>query len=304
MNRRRLKHPSVLPGFGLSLGYALFYLSLIVLAPLAMLFVNAARLNVSQLRSILTDPETISAFEVSFICSLAAAAVNAVFGLLAAWVLVRYRFPGRRLLDGMIDLPFALPTAVAGLVLSTLYSTGDGAWLGSLGDNLTGAINSLLIHVAPQHPLGPTALSWLNLSVSNTRIGICVALIFVSLPFVVRTVQPVLQDLEGEFEQAAASLGASRWQTFVRVIFPELRPALLAGFAMAFARALGEYGSVVFISSNLPMQTEIVPMTIMNKLEQFNYPGATAIAAVMLIFSFVLLLLINLLQRRAGRALA
>jgi sulfate/thiosulfate transport system permease protein len=302
MKRRLLKQPSVLPGFGLSLGYTLTYLSLIVLIPLAMLFVNASRLTWAQFHDILTDPEVISAFEVSFLCALVAAVVNAVFGFLTAWVIVRYRFPGRRLLDGMIDLPFALPTAVAGLVLSTLFSTGDGAWFGSLGDNLASAINSLLVHVAPKHPLDPSLLSWLNLSFSNTRVGICIALIFVSLPFVVRTVQPVLEDLDTEFEQAAASLGAGRWQTFIRVILPEVRPALLAGFAMAFARALGEYGSVVFISSNLPMQTEIVPTEIYSKLEEFNYPGATAIAAVMLVASFLLLLIINVLERRAGRA--
>src|ERR671914_1254865 len=268
------KSRSVLPGFGLSLGITCTYLSLMVLLPLATVFTRSAELTATQFWSTVTDPRVVASYRVTFGASFAAALVNTVFGLLVAWVLVRYRFPGRKVVDAMVDLPFALPTAVAGIALTTLYASNG--WVGSLLD-----------------PLG--------LKVSYTWIGITVALIFIGLPFVVRTVQPVLDDLEVEVEEAAASLGARRWQTFTRVVFPTVAPALLTGFALAFARAIGEYGSVVFISGNMPMKTEIVPLLIITKLEQYDYAGATAVALVMLIASFMLLLAINLLQRWSHR---
>jgi sulfate/thiosulfate transport system permease protein len=264
---------SVLPGFGLSLGITCTYLSLVVLLPLATVFARAADLSWPALWATVTDPRVVASYRVTFGASFVAALINTVFGLLVAWVLVRYRFPGRRIVDAMVDLPFALPTAVAGIALTTLYASNG--WIGSYLE-----------------PLG--------IKVSYTWLGITVALIFIGLPFVVRTVQPVLDDLEVEVEEAAASLGARRWQTFIRVVFPTVAPALLTGFALAFARALGEYGSVVFISGNMPMKTEIVPLLIITKLEQYDYSGATAIAMVMLIVSFTLLLSINLLQW-AGR---
>jgi sulfate/thiosulfate transport system permease protein len=264
----------VLPGFGLSLGITCTYLSLIVLLPLATIFLRTADLSWSAFWSTISNPRVVASYRVTFGTALVAALVNTVFGLLVAWVLVRYRFPGRRLVDAMVDLPFALPTAVAGIALTTLYATNG--WIGSI--------------VAP-----------LGIKVSYTWLGITVALIFIGLPFVVRTVQPVLDDLEIEVEEAAASLGARRWQTFTRVVFPTVAPALLTGFALAFARAVGEYGSVVFISGNMPMKTEIVPLLIITKLEQYDYAGATAVALVMLIASFLLLLAINLLQWAARR---
>jgi sulfate transport system permease protein len=264
----------VLPGFGLSLGITCAYLSLIVLLPLATIFGRTAELSGSAFWSTVTDPRVVASYRVTFGASFLAALVNTVFGLLVAWVLVRYRFPGRRLVDAMVDLPFALPTAVAGIALTTLYASNG--WVGRYLE-----------------PLG--------LQVSYTWIGITVALIFIGLPFVVRTVQPVLDDLEVEVEEAAASLGARRWHTFTRVVFPTVAPALLTGFALAFARAIGEYGSVVFISGNMPMKTEIVPLLIITKLEQYDYAGATAVALVMLVASFVLLLTINLLQWAARR---
>src|SRR3954463_16563024 len=267
----------VLPGFGLSLGITCTYLSLVVLLPLATIFARTADLSGSALWATVTDPRVMASYRVTFGASLVAALINTVFGLLVAWVLVRYRFPGRRIVDAMVDLPFALPTAVAGIALTTLYA-GNG-WVGSLLE-----------------PFG--------IKVSYTWLGITVALIFIGLPFVVRTVQPVLDDLEIEVEEAAASLGAQRWQTFSRVVFPTVAPALLTGFALAFARAVGEYGSVVFISGNMPMKTEIVPLLIITKLEQYDYAGATAVALVMLIASFVLLLGINLLQWAARRRAA
>jgi sulfate/thiosulfate transport system permease protein len=273
----RSKSRGVLPGFGLSLGITCTYLSLIVLLPLATIFVRTADLPWSAFWSTVTDPRVVASYRVTFGASFVAALINTVFGLLVAWVLVRYRFPGRRLVDAMVDLPFALPTAVAGIALTTLYA-GNG-WVGQYLE-----------------PMG--------IKISYTWLGITVALIFIGLPFVVRTVQPVLDDLEVEAEEAAASLGARRWQTFTRVVFPTVAPALLTGFALAFARAIGEYGSVVFISGNMPMKTEIVPLLIITKLEQYDYAGATAVALVMLIASFLLLLTINLLQwaarRRAG----
>ncbi|HKT60937.1 MAG TPA: sulfate ABC transporter permease subunit CysT [Gemmatimonadales bacterium] len=267
----------MLPGFGLSLGITCTYLSLMVLLPLATVFTRTADLSWTDFWGTVTNPRVLASYRVTFGASLLAALVNTVFGLLVAWVLVRYRFPGRRLVDAIVDLPFALPTAVAGISLTTLYASNGwvGRWL---------------------EPLG--------LKVAYTWVGITVALIFIGLPFVVRTVQPVLDDLEVDVEEAAASLGARRWQTFTRVVLPAVAPALLTGFALAFARAIGEYGSVVFISGNMPMKTEIVPLLIITKLEQYDYAGATAVALVMLVASFALLLAINLMQwaarRRAG----
>ncbi len=268
------RHRSVLPGFGLSLGFTLVYLSLIVLVPLAAAFIEIAGLTWAEFTAAVSDPRVVASYKLSFGASLAAAAVNAVFGLVVAWVLVRYPFPGRRVIDALVDLPFALPTAVAGIALTAIYS--KNGWVGQ----------------------------WLEphgMQVAFTRVGVFVALTFIGLPFVVRTLQPVIEELEPELEEASATLGANRLQTLARVVLPPLLPALTTGFAMAFARALGEYGSVVFISGNMPMKTEITPLLIITKLEQYDYAGATAIAVVMLIVSFVLLLLINLLQRRARR---
>ena len=273
----RHKSRGVLPGFGLSLGITCTYLSLMVLLPLATVFARTAELSGSAFWTTVTDPRVVASYRVTFGASFVAALVNTAFGLLVAWVLVRYRFPGRRLVDAMVDLPFALPTAVAGIALTTLYA--PNGWIGGYLE-----------------PLG--------IKVSYTWIGITVALTFIGLPFVVRTVQPVLDDLEVEVEEAAASLGAKRWQTFTRVVFPTVAPALLTGFALAFARAIGEYGSVVFISGNMPMKTEIVPLLIITKLEQYDYAGATAVALVMLLVSFTLLLGINLLQWAARRRMA
>jgi sulfate transport system permease protein len=273
----RHKSRSVLPGFGLSLGITCTYLSLMVLLPLATVFTKTTDLSWAEFWGTVTNPRVVASYRVTFGASFVAALVNTVFGLLVAWVLVRYRFPGRKLVDAMVDLPFALPTAVAGIALTTLYA-GNG-WVGSYLE-----------------PLG--------IKVSYTWLGITVALIFIGLPFVVRTVQPVLDDLEVEVEEAAASLGARRWQTFVRVILPTVAPALLTGFALAFARAVGEYGSVVFIAGNMPMKTEIVPLLIITKLEQYDYAGATAVALVMLVVSFMLLLAINVLQWAARRRAA
>ena len=268
---------SVLPGFGLSLGITCTYLGLLVLLPLATVFSKSAELTGAAFWAAVTDPRVVASYRVTFGASFVAALVNTVFGLLVAWVLVRYRFPGRRLLDAIVDLPFALPTAVAGIALTTLYV--PNGWVGGYLE-----------------PLG--------IQVSYTWLGITVALVFIGLPFVVRTVQPVLDDLEVEVEEAAASLGARRWQTFTRVVLPTVAPALLTGFALAFARAIGEYGSVVFISGNMPMKTEIVPLLIITKLEQYDYAGATAVALVMLLVSFALLLTINLLQWAARRRMA
>jgi sulfate transport system permease protein len=248
-----------------------------VLLPLATVFTRTSEMTASQFWSTVTDPRVVASYRVTFGASFVAALVNTVFGLLVAWVLVRYRFPGRKVVDAMVDLPFALPTAVAGIALTTLYASNG--WIGRV--------------------LEPAGLK-----VSYTWIGITVALIFIGLPFVVRTVQPVLDDLEVEVEEAASSLGARRWQTFTRVVFPTVAPALLTGFALAFARAIGEYGSVVFISGNMPMKTEIVPLLIITKLEQYDYAGATAVALVMLVASFALLLTINLLQWAARRRAA
>jgi sulfate/thiosulfate transport system permease protein len=264
----------VLPGFPLALGYSLVYLSLIVLIPLGAVFLKTATLTWAEFWAIISEPRVVASYRISFGISLLAAAINAVFGLIFAWVLVRYTFPGKRIVDALVDLPFALPTAVAGIALTALYA-GNG-WLGQWLE-----------------PLG--------VKVAFTPLGILVALTFIGLPFVVRTVQPILEDLDTELEEAAASLGADRWQSFWWVVFPVLVPALLTGFALAFARAVGEYGSVIFIAGNLPMVSEITPLLIITKLEQYDYVGATAIAVVMLVFSFVLLFLINGLQIWANR---
>jgi sulfate/thiosulfate transport system permease protein len=260
---------SVLPGFNLALGFTLLYLCLIVLIPLSAIFVKTFALTWPQFWATVTSPRVLASYRLTFGASLAAAMVNAVFGLVVAWVLVRYRFPGKRLVDALVDLPFALPTAVAGIALAALYA-GNG-WIGALLE-----------------PLG--------IKVAFTPLGVFVALTFIGLPFVVRTVQPVLEDVESELEEAAATLGANRFQTFARVILPTLLPALMTGFALAFARAVGEYGSVIFIAGNMPMVSEITPLLIITKLEQYDYAGATALAVVMLAISFVLLLAINLLQ--------
>jgi sulfate transport system permease protein len=272
-----LRRRSVLPGFGLTLGFTLIYLALLVLIPLGGLFVKSASLGPDEFLAAVASPRALASYRLSFGASFAAAAVNAVAGLVVAWVLVRYRFPGRSLLDALVDLPFALPTAVAGITLTALLA--KNGWLG-----------------AP--------LARLGIEVAYTPLGVVVALTFIGLPFVVRTVQPVLEDLEHELEEAAASLGASRGQTFWRVIFPALWPALATGFALAFARAIGEYGSVVFISGNLPLRTEIAPLLIVTQLEQYDYAAATAIATVLLVAAFVMLLAINALQRLASRRLA
>jgi len=263
-----------LPGFGLALGFTLFYLGLVVLIPLSTVFLKTAALSPAEIWAKVTAPRTLAAFRLSFGASLAAGAINTVFGVLLAWVLERYRFPGRRLVDGLVDLPFALPTAVAGIALATVYS-GNG-WLGRF--------------------LEPAGIR-----VAYTPLGVVVALTFVGLPFVVRTVQPVLHDLDPEIEEAAASLGAGRPTILARVLLPEFLPAALTGFVLAFARALGEYGSVIFIAGNLPLKSEITPLLIMIQLEQFDYAGATAIAAVFLVASFSLLLTINLLTGRRRR---
>lgn len=270
---------SVLPGFGLSLGYTLVYLSVIVLIPMAVVFINASQLSFAEFWSVVTAPRVLASYRLTFGASLLAALINSVFGLLLAWALVRYSFPGKKLVDALIDLPFALPTAVAGIALTALYA--PNGWIGQYLEGVFG------------------------IKVAFTPLGVLIALVFIGLPFVVRTVQPILQDLDSEFEEAAASLGASRWQACRYVVLPILLPALLTGFALAFARAVGEYGSVIFIAGNMPMVSEITPLIIITKLEQFDYIGATAIAVVMLLVSFVMLLVVNLLQawtaKRTGR---
>lgn len=265
-----LKQRSILPGFGLGMGFTLTYLSLIVLIPLAALLWRTTTLSWEQFWTTITAPRVLAAYWLSFYAALSAASINAVCGLLVAWVLVRYTFPGKRVIDALVDLPFALPTAVAGISLTSIFA--KNGWFGQYLE------------------------AW-GIPVAFTPLGIIVALTFIGLPFVVRTVQPVLEDLDTEVEEAAASLGATRWQTFTRVLLPTVAPALLTGFALAFARAIGEYGSVVFISGNMPMRTEITPLLIITKLEQYDYAGATAVAVVMLAASFILMLGINLLQR-------
>jgi sulfate/thiosulfate transport system permease protein len=271
--RFSLKKPSIIPGFKLTLSFTLFYLLLIVIIPLSGLFVTASALSPREFADAVTSSRVMHAYQISFGLSLLAAAVNCFFGLILAWVLARYRFPFKKVVDAMVDLPFALPTAVAGIALTALYAP-DG-WIGKL--------------LAP-----------LGITVAFTPLGILIALMFVGLPFIVRTVEPILQELDKELEEAALALGATRWQTFTKVIFPSIYPALLTGFAMAFARGLGEYGSVIFIAGNLPGVSEIIPLLIVIKLEQYDYKGATAIACVMLVISFLLLFFINLLQKWAG----
>ncbi len=272
-----LKRQTVLPGYNLAGGITLFYLCVIVLIPLGAMFLKASSLTWAALMDTVLAPRVVASYWLSIKTAFAGAAINAVFGFLVAWVLVRYPFPGKRIVDALVDLPFALPTAVAGIALTTLYA--PRGWLGQWLE-----------------PLG--------IKVAFSPLGIIVALTFIGLPFVVRTVQPVLEELDKELEEAAASLGATHWQTFRRVLFPCIAPSLVAGFAMAFARGLGEYGSVVFISGNMPMKTEIAPLLIMTKLEQFDYAGATAIGAVMLSMSFLMLLIINALQWWSGRRVA
>ncbi len=261
--------PHVLPGFRLSLGFTLFYLCLIVLIPLSAVFLRTTELTLSEFWAVVTTPRLLASYRLTFGASLIAALINLVFGFLTAWVLVRYQFVGKKILDALVDLPFALPTAVAGISLTAIYASNG--WIGQ----------------------------WLEphgIKVAFTPLGVVVALTFIGLPFVVRTVQPVLEDFSAEAEEAAASLGANRWQTFYKVILPAVWPALLTGFSLAFARAIGEYGSVIFIAGNMPMVSEITPLMIITKLEQYDYAGATAIAVVMLVISFILLLTINLLQ--------
>ena len=270
-----LKKSGVLPGFGLTLGYTVTYLGLLVLLPLSALFIKTSGLDLDGFVSAVTSERALAAYKLTFTASLGAAAVNAFFGLIVAWVLVRYSFPGRSICDGLVDLPFALPTAVAGIALTTVYAQ-------------SGAVGQYL------EPLG--------IKVAFSELGVMTALTFIGIPFVVRTVQPVLEELDNDVEEAAAVLGAGRWYTFRRVIFPAVLPALLTGFALAFARALGEYGSVVFISGNMPLKTEIVPLLIVTKLEQYDYTGATALASVMLTASFLVLFAVNLLQRWARRS--
>jgi sulfate transport system permease protein len=273
----RTRH-SVLPGFGLALGFTVLYLSLIVLIPLSAAFIKTATMTWDAFWSTVTAPRVLASFELSFGAALVAALVNAFFGLIVAWVLVRYRFAGKKLIDALVDLPFALPTAVAGIALTAVYSSKG--WIGQ--------------YLEPN-----------GIKVAFTPLGVVVALTFIGLPFVVRTVQPVLEDLERELEEAASSLGATRWQIFTRIILPAILPALITGFALAFARGVGEYGSVIFIAGNMPMKSEIAPLLIITKLEQYDYTGATAIAVVMLVASFLLLFAINGLQwwarRRGGQ---
>lgn len=275
--RPRWRRPSPIPGFGLTLGFTILYLSLIVLIPLSAVFLKSGSQGWATFAAAAFSPRAIAAYKLSFGASLCAAGVNAVFGLLVAWVLVRYRFPGYRLVSAAVDLPFALPTAVAGIALTALYA--PNGWIGGLIE-----------------PLG--------LKVAFTPLGVMVALVFVGLPFVVRTVEPVLEDLGADVEEAAATLGANRWQTFRLVLLPALAPALATGFALALARGVGEYGSVIFIAGNMPMKSEIAPLLIITQLEQFNYAGAAAIAVVMLLISFALLLLVNFVQAWSRRRMA
>ena len=271
---RSKRHNNVLPGFGTCLGYTILYLSLIVLIPLSALAFKTAGLTWEQFLGTVTAPRVMASYRVTFGTAMLAALVNALFGTLVAWVLVRYRFPGKRLVDALVDLPFALPTAVAGITLATVYSANG--WIGRF--------------LEPQ-----------GIRIAFTPTGIMVAMVFIGLPFVVRTVQPVLEELETEIEEAAACLGANRWQSFLRILLPTMFPSIITGFALAFARAVGEYGSIIFIAGNMPLVSEITPLLIVTKLEQFDYAGATAIACVMLAASFFLLLVINLLQKWSRR---
>jgi len=268
------RHNNVLPGFGPTLGFTIFYLSLIVLIPLSALVFRTAGLSWGEFISTVTAPRVLASYKVTFGAAIIAALINSIFGVLVAWVLVRYRFPGRRIVDALVDLPFALPTAVAGITLATIYSSTG--WVGR--------------YLEPH-----------GIKVAFTPLGIVLAMTFIGLPFVVRTVQPVVEEIEVELEEAAVCLGANRRQTLQRVIFPMLLPSILTGFALSFARAVGEYGSIIFIAGNMPMISEITPLLIITKLEQFDYQGATAIACVMLLASFLMLLVINLLQKWSRR---
>ena len=269
-----LKRKSIIPGFGITLGFTVFYLSLMVLIPLSSLFIKTSSLCFSQFWEIILSPRVFASFRLSLVASLVAAVINLVFGLIVAWVLVRYEFKGKKIIDALVDLPFALPTAVAGISLTAIYS--PNSFLGQI-------------------------LGIFGLQVAFTELGVIVALTFISLPFVIRTVQPVLEDMSTDLEEAAASLGAGRLITFTQIILPNLKPALLTGLALAFARALGEYGSVVFISGNMPFKTEIIPLLIMTKLEQYDYVGANAIAVMSLLLSFLILIVVNILQRNTNR---
>ena len=271
MKKKFGKKATVLPGFGLTMGFTILYLGVLVLIPLAMIFLNTSSLGWSGFWETVTDDRAVASYKLSFGTAFAAAIINAIFGVLIAWVLTRYHFPGKRILDSLVDLPFALPTAVAGIVLATLYA--ENGWIGQ----------------------------FFSFRIAFSPLGIMIALVFIGLPFVVRTVQPVLENIEKEVEEVSSLLGATRLQTFRKVILPELVPAILTGFTLAFARALGEYGSVVFIAGNMPFKTEITPFIIMTKLEQYDYVGATAIATVMLVATFVILLYINLLQWYSSR---
>ncbi|MFD0895913.1 sulfate ABC transporter permease subunit CysT [Luteolibacter ambystomatis] len=288
MSRRR-----IIPGFGLSLGYTLTYLSVIILIPLVALFMKASQMGWADSVKLLKSPGIVAAAKLSFGASAIAALCSSVLGLLIAWVLVRYRFPGRKFFDAMVDLPFALPTAVAGITLSQIYSTK-----GWVGKYLAQGAQWVKEHHAPGGWIGGWVDTISQRGAAYSSIGVFIALFFIGLPFVVRTVQPVMEDLSKDTEEAAATLGAGRWTVFWRVIFPSILPALITGFTLAFARAVGEYGSVIFISGNLPLKTEILPSLIISQLEQFKYESAAVIAAAMLVVSFVLLFLINLLQRR------
>lgn len=269
--RRKMRKNTVIPGFSLTLGYTMLYLSIIVILPLSMVFFNTLSMSWIDFYETITHPRVVASYKVSFGTALIAGAINVVFGTVIAWVLVRYHFPGKRIIDGLVDLPFALPTAVAGIALTTLYA--PNGWIGQ----------------------------FFPFKIAFTPLGIIIALTFIGLPFVVRTVQPVLQNISKEIEEASASLGATQFQTFRKVIFPQLFPAIITGFSLAFARSLGEFGSVVFIAGNMPMETEITPLIIMTKLEQYDYVGATAIATVMLVASFFLLFLINFIQWLSNR---
>jgi len=271
---RKLKEPSIIPGFGITLGFTLAYLAIVVIIPLSGLFFKAATVSFGEFWQTVTSARVVHAYQISFGLSLLAAFINCFFGLIIAWILARYHFPFKKIVDAMVDLPFALPTAVAGIALTALYA--PQGWIGQ--------------YLVP-----------MGIKVAFSPLGILMALIFVGLPFVVRTVEPILQDAERELEEAALSLGATRWQTFWKVIFPSIVPALLTGFAMSFARGLGEYGSVIFIAGNIPKVSEIVPLIIVIKLEQYDYAGATAVACVMLVASFILLFIINWLQQWAGK---
>ena len=282
---RSFKQRSVLPGFGLTMGFTLFYLSLLVLIPLCGLFLKSTTISWQQFWTAVTDPRVVASYKLTFGASLLGATINGVFGFIVAWVLVRYSFPGKNIVDALVDLPFAMPTAVSGIALTAIYAKNGwiGQWLDPKGDQWL-------------DPNTGTFISHWCIQIAYSQWGIVVALTFIGLPFVVRTLQPALEDMDAEIEEAAASLGATRLQTFRCIILPTILPALLTGFALAFARALGEYGSVVFIAGNMPMKTEIVPLLIITKLEQYNYAEAAAIAVVTLVASFAVLLFINLLQ--------